>query len=323
MTAVHPEQAVPQTGVPRPAFPAPLVSVILPVRDRAHCVGRAIASVLAQDYARIELIVVDDGSMDGTAAVVQGFGSGVRLIRQQAAGAYAARNRALRAARGELIAFIDSDDAWLPAKLTRQVPLMRAGVGLVFGDVIHVRAPREGGPRTGQTSFAVAPPCRGRAEAALARCNFVPTSTVLVRRSALEAVGGFSEAQPLSADYLAWFRIARRAELDFVPFPVAEYSVHADGISADLGRSLAARLALFQGELENAEPEEQALLRRLIFNLSLSLALAALRGRARSVSRPMAKACQAGWRAARFLAAPWTATFVARQVGIRVRRLLA
>ncbi|MEA3002282.1 MAG: hypothetical protein QOH81_1070 [Sphingomonadales bacterium] len=302
----------------------PLVSVILAVRNRAHCVGRAIASVLAQDYAPLELIVIDDGSTDGTMEAVRSFGSRLRLISRPATGAYAARNAGMRAARGGLIAFIDSDDAWLPDKLARQVPLMRGEVALVYGDTIHVTEPRAGAPRNGGTSFGASPPHRGRAAGAFAWCNFVPTCTVLVRRSALEAAGGFSETLPLSADYLAWFRIALQTELDFVAAPVAEYTVHADGISADLGRSLEARLQLFQAELAEArDPETGALLRRLVFNLSLHLALAAVRGRARNVHRPLQTAWRAASRSARLLAGPWAAAFAANQARTRARRLLA
>jgi glycosyltransferase involved in cell wall biosynthesis len=137
--------------------PDPLVSVILAVYNREGSVARAIASVLEQTYRQLELIVVDDGSTDGTRAVVESFGAPVTLITQAHAGVYPARNRGLRHARGELVAFIDSDDAWLSDKLEAQVPLMRRReVGLVFGDAVHVTAPKEGAPRTGLTSFRVA-----------------------------------------------------------------------------------------------------------------------------------------------------------------------
>jgi glycosyltransferase involved in cell wall biosynthesis len=303
---------------------APLVSAILAVRDREGCVARAIRSVLAQTYSPIELIVVDDGSSDGTADVVRAFEPRLTLISIPPSGVYAARNVGLRAARGELVAFIDSDDSWFTDKLAAQVALMRPEVGLVFGDTVHVTEPRDGAPQSGLTSFRVAPPARGRAAAALAWSNFVPTTTVLARRSLIEATGGFSEAQPLSADYLAWFRIALRAELDFVSRPVADYTVHADGISYDLGRALAARIALFEAELrETSDPAVRALLRRTLFNLSVHLALAGLRGRARSVRRPLRRAWRIGFEAARLNAGSWAAAFVLRQARTRARRLFA
>jgi glycosyltransferase involved in cell wall biosynthesis len=302
----------------------PFVSVILPVRNREGCVARAISSVLAQTYRSLELIVVDDGSTDGTRNVVQDFGAPVTLIVQEHAGAYVARNLALRHARGELVAFIDSDDAWLPDKLAAQVPLMRRQeVGLVFGDAVHLTSPIESAPRTGLTSFSVAPPRRGQAVGHFARYNFVPSCTVLVRRACLDQIGGFSEASELSADYLAWFRIALRHELDYVDRPVAEYTVHAEGMSFELGPSLAARIALFSTELsQTVDPATRAVLRRLLFNLSLCLVLADVRGRARNVPGALRLAWRTARSTASLKAAPWTAAFAIDQVRVRTRRLV-
>jgi glycosyltransferase involved in cell wall biosynthesis len=304
---------------------APLVSCIVPARNAERFLAATIDSVLAQRVGPIELIVVDDGSTDGTRAVVEQFGPPVTLIAQAHAGVYPARNRALRHARGELVAFIDSDDAWLPDKLEAQVPLMRRReVGLVFGDAVHVTAPRDGALRTGLTSFRVAPPRRRRAAGRFAWCNFVPTCTVLVRRSCLEEAGGFSEARDLSADYLAWFRIALRHHLDYVDRPVVEYTVHADGISFDLGRSIAARIDLFAAELaQTTDRETRALLRRLLFNLSMGLAFAVPRGRARTVSHPLRLAWRTASRVAKLEAAPWFAAYAVGQLCVRTRRLFS
>jgi glycosyltransferase involved in cell wall biosynthesis len=300
----------------------PDVSVILPVYNREQTVARAIRSVLAQTRTPLELIVIDDGSTDRTRDVLDSFGSQITVIEQPHAGAYAARNRGLRAARCELIAFIDSDDAWLPDRLASQMPLMeRPEVGLVFGDVVHVR-PGDQRPRV--TSFQVAPPRRGRAAAQFAWCNFVPTVTVLARRHCLDEAGGFSEEVSLSCDYLMWFRIALRHELDFVDGVVAEYTLSPDSISADAGRSIEARIQLFSGELaRTADPSARKILKRLLFNLSWSLALAALRKRAGSVARPLRQARSTAMAAARLQAGPWTAAFAMNQLRIRTRRLFS
>ena len=299
--------------------------MILPVYNREGSVGRAVRSVLAQTYGPFELIVIDDGSTDGTRGVVEGFGAQVTLVTRAHAGVYAARNAGLRRARGELVAFIDSDDAWLPDKLAAQVPLMRRPeVGLVFGDAVHVSEPRENAPRTGRTSFGVAPPRRGRVAERFSWCNFVPTCTALARRGCFEEAGGFSEASAVSADYLMWFRIALRHELDYVEQVVAEYTVHADGISFALGRAVGARIELFSAELaRTADPSARAVLRRLLFNLSLHLALAALRGRAREVSNPLRRAWRTAKGAAGLDAAPWLAAFAAEQLRVRTRRLFS
>jgi glycosyltransferase involved in cell wall biosynthesis len=278
---------------------------------------------MAQTYPNVEVFVVDDGSSDGTRDVVERFAGQVKLITQAHAGVYAARNHGLRHARGELVAFIDSDDAWLADKLAMQVPLMRRPeVGLVFGDAVHVTAPTEGAPRTGLTSFRISPPRRGRAAERFAWCNFVPTCTVLVRRSCLEEAGGFSESSEISADYLAWFRVALRHELEYVDRAVAEYTVHAAGISFDLGRSLAARIDLFAAELaRTTHPATRAILRRLLFNLTLCLAFATLRGRARKVAQPWRLAWETASQVASFKAAPWAAAFAINQLSVRTRRL--
>lgn len=301
-----------------------LVSVILPVRNRERCVARAISSVLAQTYRPLELIVVDDGSTDNTRRVVEGFGAPITLLSQPSRGVYAARNLGLRHARGEFLAFIDSDDAWRSDKLALQVPLMRPQVGLVFGDAVHVAEPSDGALKTGLTSFRVATPRRGRAADGFAWCNFVPTCTVLVRRSCLEEIGGFSEASDLSADYLAWFRIALRHELDYVDQPVAEYTVHAEGISFALDRSLAARINLFSAELAGTtDAATRELLRRLLFNLSLHLALAVLRGRASNRSDSLALARRTARQTGPLQATSWTAAFAIDQLRTRTRRLFA
>jgi glycosyltransferase involved in cell wall biosynthesis len=301
----------------------PLVSVILPVFDRAGSVARAVESVLAQSYDPLELIIVDDGSTDGTVGILEAYRGVAAILRQANGGAYAARNLALSHATGEHVAFIDSDDAWLPHKLERQVPLMRPDIGLVYGDIEIVTAPDDRAPRTGMTAFKAVAPCRGRSLEALARGNFVPTSTVLVRRSALQAIGGFPESR-ISADYLAWFRIAQAYAFDYVDAPVTLYTQHQAGISYDLGRSLAARISLFRAERERTSvPATREILDRLLFNLGVSLVLAAVRGRARTVKQPFRLAYRAvasiGVRRAL-----WSgAAFAANQTKIRVKRLFS
>jgi glycosyltransferase involved in cell wall biosynthesis len=302
---------------------APLVSVILPVFNRAGSVVRAVESVLAQRRSDLELLIVDDGSSDGTPGVIERYRGRATILRQANAGAYAARNLALGHARGELVAFIDSDDAWLPDKLERQLALMRGDVGLVYGDIEIVTAPCDDAPRTGATGFQTVRPHRGRVLERLSAGNFVPTCTALVRRAALDEIGDFPAESRISADYLAWFRIARRYAFDFVDAPVALYTQHEAGISNDLGKSLAARIALFRAERERTEdPAVRAVLDRLLFNLGLHLALAAVRGRAGSVARPYRLARSAAGAMDRRRTLWSTAAFAANQIGLRTRRLL-
>ena len=120
----------------------PLVSVMIGVYNGAPYLGEAIESVLAQDYAPLELIVCDDGSTDGSAEVAQAF-DGVLVVRQKNAGNGAARNRAIEEATGELYAFLDADDRFVPGKLSLQKAALDADpqLDLVFGHVREFLSP--------------------------------------------------------------------------------------------------------------------------------------------------------------------------------------
>src|SRR5687767_8549903 len=118
-----PDPAIPQTCTD--AGHPGLVSVIIPTYNRGYIIKPTIESVLAQTYGNFEIIVVDDGSTDDTRTVIEQFGARVRYLYQPNAGLAAARNTGLGAARGEFIAFQDSDDTWVPWKLEAQMALMR------------------------------------------------------------------------------------------------------------------------------------------------------------------------------------------------------
>src|SRR5689334_18029587 len=109
-----------------PTSSEPLVSVVMPAYNVAWCVGRAVDSVLAQNFRARELIVVNDGSTDDTRARLGAYGGAVTVIDQDNRGMSAARNAGIRRADGTYIAFLDADDWWLPGKLARQVELMES-----------------------------------------------------------------------------------------------------------------------------------------------------------------------------------------------------
>src|SRR5256885_2165082 len=118
---------------------SPLVSVVIPIYNGLKYLDRAVASVLAQTYQPIEIILVDDGSTDGSWEWIASYGSQVRPIRQKNAGVGCARNTGIEHARGDLIAFLDQDDWWMPEKAARQVQafLDDDRVGLVHTGVSH------------------------------------------------------------------------------------------------------------------------------------------------------------------------------------------
>jgi len=115
-----------------PTTEAPDVSVVIPAYNAAWCVAKAIESVLVQEGADFEIIVVDDGSTDDTAAVLARYGDAIRVVRQRNQGLSAARNAGIRAAQGEFVAFLDADDWWLAGKLGQQLALMHTRPELGF-----------------------------------------------------------------------------------------------------------------------------------------------------------------------------------------------
>lgn len=195
---------------------APLVSVVMPAFNVDWCVARAIDSVLAQDYAARELIVVNDGSTDRTAEVLAGYGNAITVISQDNRGMSAARNAAIRAAGGDLIAFLDADDRWLPTKLSQQVARMRADPGIGFcSTAARVEDPEGrllnrwrcpgGGPNILARLFAENAIIAGGC------------SAVMVRAELLRRTGLFDESLRGFEDPDLWIRLA--AVADYVCLP--------------------------------------------------------------------------------------------------------
>lgn len=186
---------------------SPLVSAIIPTRDRAGLVGRAVASALAQTHAPLEVIVVDDGSTDDTPAVLAAFCEPrLTVVRlDPGRGVSAARNAGLAVARGTYVALLDSDDEWLPAKTARQVAFMREkGLAISQTREIWMRGGRRVNPGN-----AHAKPDGFFFEKALERCLVSP-STVLCTREFFQEVGGFDEGLPACEDYDLWLRALLR-----------------------------------------------------------------------------------------------------------------
>lgn len=201
--------------------PAPLVSVVIPAYNRAHTIARAITSVLTQDYDQFEIIVVDDGSTDTTRAVVEAMTDPrLRVITQANAGVAAARNRGVAEAGGELVAFLDSDDEWLPGKLTAQVSCFRHGssrLGLVYTGFESITADGMQSVHEAQHSGWIYRDLLARN--VVTGCG----STAMFRRAALEMVGGYDPALPANEDYDLVLRVARFFEADCVAAPYARY----------------------------------------------------------------------------------------------------
>lgn len=195
----------------------PCVSVVIPTYNYGHLLSRAVDSVLTQTFRDFEVLVVDDGSTDDTPKVLAGYGERIQAIRQDNAGVSAARNRGIAEARGEFIAFLDADDAWVPDKLEKQVAFLREHpqYDMVYSDISHYVD-----DRLVHHSYLQE---RGYTQAAsgliydnILREGFIFVPTVMVRRECLEAVGGFDPGLSCSEDLDLWLRIAERHRIGFL-----------------------------------------------------------------------------------------------------------
>lgn len=231
----------------------PLVSVIIPAYNAAEFISEALESVLVQTYRPLEIIVVDDGSRDGTSAVVERFVSkGVRLILQENAGPSAARNRGIAAATGNYIAFLDADDLWMPETVQKLVSYIvnNPDVRLAFGDAGSF------GPEGVLFDSAFKkygfPDLAGRNVVANAfenlfeKGNFILTGTVLVERECLDNVGYFDEKLRYAEDADLWVRIALFYKIGCVPEPLMMRRIHATNTSKNEYNFITSKLYLLR-----------------------------------------------------------------------------
>jgi len=204
----------------------PAASAIITTFNRERFLGGAIESVLSQTFRDFELLVLDNASSDGTAAVVRRrTGSQIRYIRHAPLTIAAARNLGVREARGEFVAFLDDDDEWLPRKLEQQVAVFRRGtesLGLVYGGFTRID---ERGAEAGTHH----PTLRGRilTELLWQRDAFTGSaSNPMMRAAALATLGGFNETLVTSEDWELYLRLAERFEVEYVPEVVVRIRTH-------------------------------------------------------------------------------------------------
>ena len=236
-----------------------LVSVIVPIFNRQQLVGPALDSIVEQTYRPLEIIAVDDGSTDGTQEILAGYADRfpdlVTVIRQPNSGPAAARNRALTRARGEFIAFLDSDDVWLPSKLELQLPRFTPEIGLIYSALQEVDA-------DGRVLATVDcdPRMRGDVYRHLLVRNRMTGGTVVVKRSVLECVGVFDESLRAAENWDLWIRISKAFLVDFVDEPLLQYQKHDDRLSLDRPRMQAAAEAVLAKHFPESPAADDPLL---------------------------------------------------------------
>jgi glycosyltransferase involved in cell wall biosynthesis len=235
---------------------SPLISVIIPTYNRADFVADAIRSVQAQTYPRVEIIVADDGSTDHTPEIIAQFGGTVTYLRLPHRGQPAAtRNAALSAARGEYVAFLDSDDLFTRDKLALQVSTLQANpsVGLVYSDGYYFRD--DPSQPMGHLLDGLPRPS-GDALAQLLRGNFIVSpAMVLTTRGSLDTAGLFDEDPGLFGveDYDLWLRVSAHFPFLYIQGDVAAIRRHPRSISRDVAALRSGVLRVLE-KLEQAEP---------------------------------------------------------------------
>ncbi len=212
----------------------PLVSIVIPAYNAAAYVREAVDSALAQTYAEKEVIVVDDGSTDGTAEVLASYrdAGAIVYVRQENKGLSAARNTGIRAAKGEFIALLDADDIFLPDKIGRQVAYLLAHpeCGVCYCDIYHFYEEEPEKMRkldyryySGDEVFPN-----------LLRMNFINPLSVVLRKSEIDRVGVFNESYRRSEDWEYWMRLVRHGvRFEHLPEILAKYRMRKASMSYD------------------------------------------------------------------------------------------
>lgn len=227
------------------------VSVVVPAFNAGRFLREALESALDQSLAPSEVVVVDDGSTDDTASVLEQFHGRIVRLRQSNAGQASARNRGVGSATGNLLAFLDADDIWSREKLERQVALFegRPEVGLVYCSMRELRTDGSPGGRRQAT-------LRGRCVQGVLLGQdggAISGSTPVVRRELFEQLGGFAEDLVPCEDTDLFWRAALRTELDFVDAPLVAYRLHGTNAHLDLARMNGAWTKLYARAF--ADPE--------------------------------------------------------------------
>ncbi len=222
----------------------PMVSVIIPSYNGERFIGEAIESVLNQTYQNFEIIIVDDGSTDGSKSVIKPFlwDPRIKFVEHgQNKGIPSARNTGIKMSKGEFVAFLDQDDLWLPEKLERQIAVFErspSNVGLVFSNINIVNIVNGKGaakeyPLRGHVPLHINELSPQEVLKALFLHNFIPMVTVLVRREYINKVGLLDETIRGGADdYDLCLRLAAECKIEYLDIPLAVRRIHGANYSS-------------------------------------------------------------------------------------------
>jgi glycosyltransferase involved in cell wall biosynthesis len=211
---------------------SPIVSVVIPAYNAGCFLPETLASVFNQSYSNYEIIVVDDGSTDGTSEALQPYEGRIRYLYQQNRGPSAARNTGIRAALGTYVALLDGDDLWNRDRLKLQVDFLEQNpqIGLVFSDMEEFDHEKTLCRSLLERSLLRSEMISGRPVLDAARKllveDFIPTSTVLIRKECLAQTGLFDENLYFAEDRELWLRVAAAFPIAVVPVVLGRKRVH-------------------------------------------------------------------------------------------------
>ena len=208
----------------------PKITAVIPSYNSAGFLPEAVESVLSQSYADVELIVVDDGSVDDTSEVIGRYGDAVKYIYKENGGVSRARNTGIEAASGEFIAFLDADDAWLPQKLELQMKVIESrSDSLAAHTDFNI-----GDSELNVVGVTISDRGDDILEDLFLKGNVIGTpSSVLVAKEVIEKTGGFDPDLSLCADWDMWIRIACETGFGYVDSPQIIYRQHDSNMSND------------------------------------------------------------------------------------------
>ena len=214
------------------------VSLVIATFNHARFLGEALDSALAQTLEGVEVVVVDDGSTDDTPAALASYVGRIQVIRQPNRGLAAARNAGLAAARGTYVGFLDADDVLMPTKLAEQVALLESApnVGWTYCDALIETIATGTEMRASERFGYGARMLDGWLFPELIHGNFISAIAPLVRRTVLDAAGGFDDRLTALEDWDLWLRLSLIAEARYSPAVLVRYRVHPGGMSEDRSR---------------------------------------------------------------------------------------
>ncbi len=242
----------------------PKVSIIIPAHNRAHLLQRAIESLLNQTYKEFEVIVVDDGSIDGTKEVVKDCNDArIRYIKlEENRGAAAARNIGIDNAKGEFIAFQDTDDEWHHEKLKMQMKEFEttsSKIGVIYTGIWRIKSDKKNYVPANKIFKK-----EGNIHNALLMGNFIPLPAAVVKKECFSETGLFDESLPCLQDWELWIRISKRYDFKYLKEPLVNAYYTSDSISIDYEKLIIAVEYILNKHFDEFKKNKKALAKRYI-----------------------------------------------------------